>query len=400
MNRKKKKALSMLAVVALIGIIAVGGMLAYLSDKDGEANVFTVGNVDIDLTEEFAQGSPLKPGVTVKKIPTVKNTGKDPAWVWTTVAVPEALDDVIELLDKHSDWDWGTVASKTETIDGIKYTVYTVLHNIILEPGKETEPVFEHVKLAGSVDVDENGKWSNVVNGTVTDLGWKDANGNPVIYVNAYAMQTEEVADAATACLLYEGQWGSTAGDYGKVVSVESAEELKTAIAGGAKSLYVEGAEFTEKMSLGTDVSAIFVDCEFTGNNAWGYANNATFQGCTFDSPDAAIHFDQLKGELVVNDCTFTAGKVQVGAPGTSVFNNCEFAGTTNDSIWSEKGMRFYGEVTFNNCEFNNRVVLAGFNDMPITFNNCTMNNGSPVYYVDNTDGIIRGGNIPKVTIK
>ena len=75
-------------------------------------------------------------------------------------------------------------------------------------------------------------------------------------------------------------------------------------------------------------------------------------------------------------------------------------AGETTTSIWAEKGIRVYSPAEFNGCGFNNRVVLVGANDLPITFNSCTMNGGSSVYYVDNTDGIIRGGNIPAVTIK
>ena len=138
--------------------------------------------------------------------------------------------------------------------------------------------------------------------------------------------------------------------------------------------------------------------------SSWKYANNVSFTNCTFDcgSDNAAIHFDQLYGDLVVNNCTFQSGKVQIGNAGktTAVFNNCVFAETTSTSIWAEKGMRFYCPTEFNNCEFNNRVVLAGSNGLSITFDSCTMNGGTPVYYVDNNDGIIRGGNIPAVTIK
>ena len=49
--------------------------------------------------------------------------------------------------------------------------------------------------------------------------------------------------------------------------------------------------------------------------------------------------------------------------------------------------------------EFNNRNVVVSPTGLAVTFNSCTMNGGTPVYYVDNTDGIIRGGNMPNVTI-
>ena len=63
--------------------------------------------------------------------------------------------------------------------------------------------------------------------------------------------------------------------------------------------------------------------------------------------------------------------------------------------IAAEKGIRVYSPAEFNDCEFNNRVVLAGSNGLSITFNSRTMNNG-----VDVTEDIIKGGNVPVVTIK
>ncbi|MBQ8743130.1 MAG: hypothetical protein IJZ03_07145 [Clostridia bacterium] len=185
---------------------------------------------------------------------------------------------------------------------------------------------------------------------------------------------------------------------------VNSVADFKQAIANGEKDLTISGASFTEKVTLAPDVNATFVNCSFSGNNAWGYVNNATYENCTFDSgsDNAAIHLDQLYGELVIKNCTFKSGKVQIGTDGSSTarFENCVFGETTTTSIWAEKGMRFYCPTTFVNCEFNNRAVLAGSNGLELTFENCTMNGGDAVYYVDNTDGIIRGGNIPTVIIK
>ena len=107
---------------------------------------------------------------------------------------------------------------------------------------------------------------------------------------------------------------------------------------------------------------------------------------------------DELFGDLVFNNCTFKSGKIQIGAnkdmTGTVTFNDCVFEETTSTSIWAEKGIRVYSPAEFNDCEFNNRVVLAGSNGLSITFNSCTMNNGAAV-----TEDIIKGGNVPVVTI-
>ena len=120
---------------------------------------------------------------------------------------------------------------------------------------------------------------------------------------------------------------------------------------------------------------------------------------------NAAVHYDELFGDAVFTNCTFKSGKIQIGTSGdegTVTFNDCVFAETTQThSIWTEMGIRVYKPVEFNNCEFNNRVVMAGFNDQPVTFNSCTTY-GNPVAYIEGQGegSIIRGGNIPQITIR
>lgn len=190
---------------------------------------------------------------------------------------------------------------------------------------------------------------------------------------------------------------------------VTTPAQLTEALAAGNKNVTVYNATFTEN-ALGNghyhkDADVTFVNCTFTGKNDWNYIRNATYIGCTFDcgSDVAAMHFDQIFGTLTVTDCTFVSGKIQIGTTSdtaSAIFTNCTFAETATTSIWAEKGMRFYAPTTFVGCEFNNRVVLAGANDLALTFTGCTMDGGKPVYYVDNTNGIIRGGNVPNVTIQ
>ena len=91
----KKILLTALSFV-LVAALAIGGTLAYLTDRDAKTNVFTVGNVDITLNDDFVQGSQLIPGVDIKKDVTVTNTGKNDAWVWVEIAIPQALDDATD----------------------------------------------------------------------------------------------------------------------------------------------------------------------------------------------------------------------------------------------------------------------------------------------------------------
>ena len=47
---KKKK--TILAALVLLLVVAVGGAIAYFTDTDTKTNTFTIGNVDISLTED------------------------------------------------------------------------------------------------------------------------------------------------------------------------------------------------------------------------------------------------------------------------------------------------------------------------------------------------------------
>lgn len=69
----KKKLLTMCLVAALAATAVVGGTMAYFTDTTEEkVNKFTVGNVDIDLTEPSWKGdATLMPGVSYKKDPTI-----------------------------------------------------------------------------------------------------------------------------------------------------------------------------------------------------------------------------------------------------------------------------------------------------------------------------------------
>ena len=95
-----KKKLVTGALLAAFGAVAVtGGTLAYFTDKDQEINTFTVGNVDIELTEpgwknpetgEPAQGMKdavtVYPGERLAKDPTVENIGANPCFVRVSVS--------------------------------------------------------------------------------------------------------------------------------------------------------------------------------------------------------------------------------------------------------------------------------------------------------------------------
>lgn len=88
----KRKTLAICLVVALAAIAIIGGTLAYFTDDDTATNEFTVGNVEIDLTEPnwddhgSAEAETVYPGEPLDKDPTVENIGKNPCFVRVSVS--------------------------------------------------------------------------------------------------------------------------------------------------------------------------------------------------------------------------------------------------------------------------------------------------------------------------
>lgn len=122
----KKKLLVVTMVLAMVAVLAVGGTLAYFTDTDVATNVFTVGNVDIDLTEAkikedengdlVADGDnrvdvdgtddfgsiyhygKLYPAQTVTKDPTIENKGSEEAYLAAKVIVSDGEGDIERLI--------------------------------------------------------------------------------------------------------------------------------------------------------------------------------------------------------------------------------------------------------------------------------------------------------------
>lgn len=88
----KKKVLALCLVVALAATAIIGGTLAYFTDNDVATNEFTVGNVDIDLTEPNwddhgkTEADTVYPGEPLDKDPTVENIGNNPCFVRVSVS--------------------------------------------------------------------------------------------------------------------------------------------------------------------------------------------------------------------------------------------------------------------------------------------------------------------------
>lgn len=250
----KKKILTICLIVALAATAIIGGTLAYFTDKDEATNTFTMGNVKIDLIEDFdPQTAVLRPGSQttnkIKKEVSIKNIGTENAYVWYEWYIPSVLDstdgttgtnNVLHVNANGNSWDKYRENSKfwkegqtealpleqtwdhdpetelgltvgpegfirTEEIDDVLYNVYLVLYHGVLEPEAETSVAMNGAYLDSKVDnaVDENGDVYYTINGDKIEYDFtQDIN----IIVKAYGIQAAGFADVYAAYTAYEAQ--------------------------------------------------------------------------------------------------------------------------------------------------------------------------------------------------
>lgn len=257
----KKKILSLCLVIALAATAIVSGTLAYFKDTDAQENVFVVGNVAIDLYEDFGDNDGIEKLIpttgkdaegnytnAIEKEVYVENTGSEKTYVRVHIAIPQILDDGAETFDASANilhfnyspesvedgkWNWSKTVDGTTgenwnyyevAIDEITYNVYVVTYETILEKGDVTIDAMSQVYMD-----------SKVTNEDITKL--KETLGdNWKIYVAAEAGQADGFTDAYTAL---NTQFG-TPGTY--TVEFDAEAEHK---------LYVEGED--ERL---TDITA------------------------------------------------------------------------------------------------------------------------------------------------
>lgn len=184
----KKKLLATCLIIALAATAVIGGTLAYFTDTDTADNVFTVGNVSIDLTEPNWEGEGSEdapeayPGEALKKDPTVTNDGKNPAFVRIKVEGWDCLGEGNEITFR-TDY----VAGKLGT-DWVEYNGY-YYYTKVLEIGATTDALFDQIVIPttvtnGSADINykltvtaeavqaqgAKASWADVQKMTVTEI--------------------------------------------------------------------------------------------------------------------------------------------------------------------------------------------------------------------------------------
>ena len=254
-----KKTIAIVALVVLVAVASVLGTLAYLTDTKTATNTFTVGNVKIELlesslhrenagvangqtstselwsdvkmegtgnTSKYKAGDTfytdaqieadaqeykcenvkLNPGQSYHKMPYVKNTGANDAYIRIRVMFPADLDTAIL---NSSMYTSTALNNKEFTLaydnsgpverEGIKYNVYTFTRIDPLAAGELT-----YWNVWGTVHMD-----AGVTNADLAKLfgeGKPYANGIFPVRVEADAIQADGFADASAAWTAFDAQ--------------------------------------------------------------------------------------------------------------------------------------------------------------------------------------------------
>ncbi|MGI6029126.1 MAG: TasA family protein [Candidatus Heteroscillospira sp.] len=192
----KKKIVSLCLVVAMLAIAVIGGSLAYFTDNEQADNVFTVGNVDIALTEPNwvttgSQDAPeVYPGEALAKDPTVENTGKNPCFVRIQVTGLDALGDGNLIKIRNSNY----------AVDAVNegWTIYGdyIYYNSVLAVDAITNPAFSSIVIPTTVTNGFDGSYDIVVKAEAVQ-----AQGAKPSFSAVQAMTVEEIDAWFTTCM-------------------------------------------------------------------------------------------------------------------------------------------------------------------------------------------------------
>ncbi len=170
----KKKILALVLALTLLVAGVVGGTLAWLTDRTAEVkNTFTVGDINIGLTETTADYK-MVPGNTIAKDPTVTvKANSEACWLFVQVTESENLDTFITYAIAEG---WTALPG----VDGVYYREV---------PASAADQTF-------SVLADNAVTVKSDVTRTMLETAKTDA---PTLTFQAYAVQKDNVASASDA---------------------------------------------------------------------------------------------------------------------------------------------------------------------------------------------------------
>ena len=161
--RKNKSVLKASVLGLLCGAMLVGGTLAYFTDQEEVVNKFTIGKVEIELTEPDWDPDPEVPMVpteTYEKDPQITNIGDNNAWVYMEVVIPRAniitanadgsknQRAIVDLFTYSVNKGWTLLNEKVEN-DKVTRVYY---YNAELKPTETTPALFDEVTFVNAIE--------------------------------------------------------------------------------------------------------------------------------------------------------------------------------------------------------------------------------------------------------
>lgn len=208
MNKKK----TVLAAAILLFMFVIGGAIAYFTDTEQKTNTFTIGSVDITLTEDGWDALPdtnsndipdaaedMMPGESVTKDPLINNVStKNDAYVFakvevpcTTVVAPATTSEELFTYTTNAGWTELSTAAVACTSGGTATHVYYYGTNGTLTtlakaansttPTSTSNPLFSTISLRSTLKGNEG------------------LTGEKQVVVTGYGIQTEGLTSTAPA---------------------------------------------------------------------------------------------------------------------------------------------------------------------------------------------------------
>mgnify|MGYP004500370867 FL=1 len=190
----KKKIVSLCLAAVLVVMAIAGATVAYFTDTDAKDNTFTVGNVDITLTEPNWESSgsvdapDVYPGEPLAKDPTVTNSGKNPCFVRISVANLDQFDNKGDITYRTNYQTGALGADWVLHTDG--YFYYTKVLNI----NESTTALFDQIVMPTGLTGNET-----TLPITVTAQAVQ-AQGAKASFSAVQQMTVEEIAAWFTTC--------------------------------------------------------------------------------------------------------------------------------------------------------------------------------------------------------
>ena len=193
----KRKTVTIALVLALVAVAVVGGTLAYFTDEVKATNTFTVGNVDILLTETNwdLQGkidaATVYAGEPLAKNPVVTNDGENPCFVRINVEGLEVLGEDLPITYR-TDYVDGKLGT-----DWVLHTDGYFYYKKVLAVGDITDALFDQIVMPTGLT---NGDGTTEYNVIVTAQAVQAQGAKAPNWVAVQGMTVAEIAAWFTTC--------------------------------------------------------------------------------------------------------------------------------------------------------------------------------------------------------